>query len=346
MESIQLVSKKDLFLEEEGYYNSETPGFVELWDFSRGNLSQEERVQAVSKVASVCYGNEGLKPNFKLFDKLSRESIGLPSSSFEFVPVLLNQEKKEFIELCFSEIKNVIFNKMIQDVDGNIEEFQKKASIFFNKEKTDLIPNTIRYGYNIDFNNSITNLRALMYDLNFIEKFNQEHRVAFLTLEKDKLNIESDFWYNNESELDLIKKNFFVFRKKITIRDARQDERHRRSMWQELSRRYTSGEKVSIEFRLTEKLNNEKVIEKIQDDIKLYQTLTADKVPTQEARDVLPVSIYTTIWNAWYPDGIDNYLNLRTKSSAQKEIRSLAVAMEDLLKQGGLYESNKSSERK
>lgn len=32
-------------------------GFVEHYDFSKANSSYEARVQAVTKVASICYGN-------------------------------------------------------------------------------------------------------------------------------------------------------------------------------------------------------------------------------------------------------------------------------------------------
>jgi thymidylate synthase (FAD) len=112
-ENMQLIERKELF-NTKNYINTGEPGFLEFWDFSEANTSHEARVAAVSKVASVCYGNEGLKPNFKLFDKLARESIGLPSSSFEFVPVLLNTEIQYHIiseiwhENNITDIPNII----------------------------------------------------------------------------------------------------------------------------------------------------------------------------------------------------------------------------------------------
>lgn len=68
-------------------------GFVEHYDFSRANSSYEARVQAITKVASICYANPKSLGSISLFDRLQAESGGLPSSSYEFIPVLLNSKQ-------------------------------------------------------------------------------------------------------------------------------------------------------------------------------------------------------------------------------------------------------------
>ena len=68
-------------------------GFVEHYDFSRANSSYEARVQAVSMVASICYKSPKALGSISLFDRLQAESGGLPSSSYEFIPVLLNSKQ-------------------------------------------------------------------------------------------------------------------------------------------------------------------------------------------------------------------------------------------------------------
>ena len=68
-------------------------GFVEHYDFSRANSSYEARVQAVSMVASICYQSPKALGSISLFDRLQAESGGLPSSSYEFIPVLLNNKQ-------------------------------------------------------------------------------------------------------------------------------------------------------------------------------------------------------------------------------------------------------------
>ena len=68
-------------------------GSVEEWDFSLANSSYEARVYFVSKVASICYGNPKSLGSISLFDRLQAEAAGLPSSSYEFVPVLITKEQ-------------------------------------------------------------------------------------------------------------------------------------------------------------------------------------------------------------------------------------------------------------
>jgi thymidylate synthase (FAD) len=67
-------------------------GFVEYYDFSRANSSYEARVQAISMVASICYQSPKALGSISLFERLQAESGGLPSSSYEFIPVLLDRD--------------------------------------------------------------------------------------------------------------------------------------------------------------------------------------------------------------------------------------------------------------
>ena len=66
-------------------------GSVEYWDFSLANTSYESRVHFISKIASVCYQSPKALGSISLFDRLQAEAAGLPSSSYEFVPVLLTK---------------------------------------------------------------------------------------------------------------------------------------------------------------------------------------------------------------------------------------------------------------
>ena len=76
--------------------NSDGIGYVESYDFSTANTSKESRIFTVSMVASVCYQNPKALGSISLYDRLSNESGGLPSSSFEFVPVLLDMRDAKF----------------------------------------------------------------------------------------------------------------------------------------------------------------------------------------------------------------------------------------------------------
>ena len=78
-------------------------GFVEKHDFSMANTSKEARIEAITKVASVCFDKEA-KNKIALCNMLESESLGLPSSAFEFVPVLINQnDYYEMISFLLTE---------------------------------------------------------------------------------------------------------------------------------------------------------------------------------------------------------------------------------------------------
>ena len=68
-------------------------GFVEEYDFSTANLNEKSRIHAISAVASICYQNPKAIGSESLYNRLLAESKGLPSSSAEFVPVLLTEEE-------------------------------------------------------------------------------------------------------------------------------------------------------------------------------------------------------------------------------------------------------------
>ena len=88
---IKINEKKNIFGDE--------IAFVEQYDFSKANLSEENRIKAITTVASICYQNPKAIGSESLYNRLLAESKGLPSSSFEFVPVLISAD--EFANWCY-----------------------------------------------------------------------------------------------------------------------------------------------------------------------------------------------------------------------------------------------------
>src|SRR5574344_3116670 len=72
--------------------------FVEQYDFSTANLSEENRIKAITTIASICYQNPKAIGSESLYNRLMAESMGLPSSSFEFVPVLIPMDSRGYIK--------------------------------------------------------------------------------------------------------------------------------------------------------------------------------------------------------------------------------------------------------
>lgn len=88
---VQLInSKQNIF--------NDNIAYVEQWDFSRANLNEENRINAITQVASICYQNPKALNSESLYNRLMAESIGLPSSSFEMCPILLTEEEVKQIQ--------------------------------------------------------------------------------------------------------------------------------------------------------------------------------------------------------------------------------------------------------
>ena len=265
--------------------------FVEQYDFSRANMSEENRIKAITTVASICYQNPKAIGSESLYNRLLAESKGLPSSSFEMCPVLLTAKKL------------------------------RKIGSIINKEdyvKHDFEYNVTKFGEMIkDGEFLLTNLRALIADVG-------EYAKEF---------------YNTQEECRIIKKHFKVFLYKVDLPTRSQMVRHRVS-WQELSRRYVSGERVPFEFYVSDKMENVEssyfmkdynTSEVINICLNHYKEALKQGVKPQEARRIIPQAAYTQIWGAFQPKQLDNYFNLRLDKHSQWEIQQTAIAMKELI---------------
>ena len=127
--------------------------FVEQYDFSTANLNEENRILAITAVASICYQNQKAVGSESLYNRLLAESQGLPSSSFEMCPVLLDYENPKHQEILKLEYSN-----------------------------------SKKFGELIDDRYLLTNYRALVYDFeNDKDKFSFDIRTIFNTQEECKI---------------------------------------------------------------------------------------------------------------------------------------------------------------
>ena len=169
----------------------------------------------------------------------------------------------------------------------------------------------------------LTNLRALISDVGPEESLN--------------------YLNTTPEEIQIIKDNFKVFLFNVDLATRAQMVRHRCS-WQELSRRYVSGKKQPFEFYISEKMQG--VISEHFDDesnfffdtsdiidicLEHYNEAIAAGVKPEEARRILPQAMKTTIWGAFQPAQLANFFTLRLDKSAQREIRTVAEAMKELI---------------
>ena len=307
--------------------------YAKMYDFSRGNMSQEDRINNITLVASICYQSPKAFGSESLFNRLKAESHGLPSSSFEFIPVLLSYD--EFMEKGWS----VVWTNKLKEGETEVKEgFQLEME---------------KYGSWIeDGKYLLTNYRAVLMD-------------------QEKNNIDFTLRYNTEVECDIIKQHYKVFNFKVDLPTRSQMVRHRVGGVQELSRRYVSAKRVEQEHYISAKMS--KVVSKFTvtkpfrealcdglDDVTgfagapmgmlveniemnfstiqvinicmghYYQALE-DGVKPEEARRIIPQTGYSQLWMGFLPYQLENFFKLRLDGHAQWEIRKCAEAMKDML---------------
>ena len=184
-------------------------GFVENWDFSKANLNEENRILAITQVASICYQNPKALGSESLYNRLAAESQGLPSSSFEFVPVLLDTHKDRHKEILY---------------DSHI------------------LSNIYKYGEEIANKYILTNYRAIYYDYEQKIKEIKEYYNSTVASPENDTNYHEDLkilkerylgLFNTEEECEIIKEHFKVFLFKVDFPTRSQMVRHRVN-WQEL----------------------------------------------------------------------------------------------------------------
>jgi len=289
--------------------NNDSIGYIEQYDFSRANSSLDARIEAITTVASVCYQNPKALGSISLYDRLVAESHGLPSSSFEFIPVLLD------IDL----VHELLAYKDIYDIEDIFAD-NNNMNIYKFGEIVNFINNT-------NGTHLLTNLRAV------IEDFGPE------------IAQEDMFINSSEEDIRIIKENFKVFKMNIDLSTRAQYIRHRTAEWQELSRRYVSGKKKEFSFFISKKMKDVKSIVQFdgedafdvdtEDVINIclnhYNAAIEEGVKPEEARRILPQAMYTTVWSAWKPKALSNFFKLRLDEHAQVDIRNMAEAKKALI---------------
>ena len=282
----------------QGVLNS-TTGSVEHYDFSLANSSYEARVQAVTKVASICYGNPKALGSISLFDRLQAEAAGLPSSSYEFIPVLLS----------------------VGDVQ-NITDTARK--LYFKDDKVPLPHLNIRkFGeYVCKTKYLLTNLRALIADVG------PEESLKYLNTSEEEIQIIRDNFKVYLFNVDLATRAQMV-----RHRCSWQELSRRYVSGKKQPFEFYISEKMShvkaglLDAAEYDEYTTSMLIEACTNH---YNKAIEIGVKPEEARRILPQAMMTTIWGTFQPTQLANFFTLRLDSHAQREIRLVAEAMREI----------------
>ena len=272
--------------------------YVKHFDFSRANLNQENRIAAISQIASVCYQNPKALGSISLYDRLACESHGLPSSSFEFVPVLF---RYDFIETFFCNCSDIWLENS----------------------------NTLKYGERFEYDDVtylLTNYRALIYDVenaglskSILDHFNTEEECKIIAKHFNVFQVKIDMptrsqYVRHRINLQELSRRY-VSGKRVEF-DFYISEK--------MSKVYSSQNRGIID----EEFSTDRVINVC---LNHYFKALEDGVKPEEARRIIPQACYTQIWGGFQPTQLENFFKLRLDSHSQWEIRKVAEAMKSLV---------------
>ena len=272
------------------------------FDFSTANLSNESRLDVITMIASICYQSPKAHGSESLYNRLMAESGGLPSSSFEFVPMLFDYE-----------------------------EIYQRHAIQFGIEATSIM----KYGEVIiheDKEYLLTNFRAVVYDfenlgIDLRDHFNTEEECAIIAKYFKVFKMKIDMPTFGQAVRHRV--NWQVLSRRYVS-----GKRVPFSFY--IAKQMA---KVKSYFGYTEGGSSNELYTDDVIDICLthYQAALDAGVKPQVARGIIPQCAYTEAWCAFQPKQYDSFIKLRSDSHAQWEITQVATAMIDIEREKEIF---------
>ena len=274
--------------------------YVKHFDFSRANLNQENRIAAISQIASVCYQNPKALGSISLYDRLACESHGLPSSSFEFVPVLF---RYDFIETFFCNCSDIWLENS----------------------------NTLKYGEIFEYDDVtylLNNYRALIYDVennglskSILDHFNTEEECKIIAKHFNVFQVKVDM--PTFGQMVRHRVNWQVLSRRYVSGEKAPFSFYIHEKMKEVT---TTVGYTDISCGVT--VNTRDVINIC---LNHYEAARKAGVKPEVARGIIPQCAYTIAWCAFQPKQLESYYTLRLDSHAQQEIRLVSEAMKSLV---------------
>lgn len=271
--------------------------FIKEYDFSKTNSSHQARLEAVTSVASICYASPDKIGSQGLYDRLANEDIGIPSSAFAFIPVLIRESTNA--EMFLKEIVDTI-PQPDSSVFGEVFDYKGERLL-------------------------LTNLRALLQDLGWTTDYKKAEKLS------------EKYFNTSEEDIEIIKKFYKVYKVKVDIATSKQWNRHNFHLQELSRRYVSGKkvpfdfyidekmQKITSVNDITEYTGNYTTQEVIDICMNHYYSAIERGVKPQDARRIIPQGAYTEIWTGMMPRVYENMLKLRTKPKTQWEFRQLAL---------------------
>ena len=270
-------------------------------------IPSEVTEELVCNIASVCYKSSGKKSK-KLFNMLSNENAGLPSSAFAFVNVVMTRRELDEIQLMF-------FNRMTSDNFSDV-----------------FTPKVLQYGYwDKSIEMWVTNYRALKYD--FKSEFITELR--FNSIMERRVDIDVPIYkvenmtmytfghkIRHRIKPQVISRRYVNSKKQpfnfYVSKDIATSNSHERSV-----------HNSAHEINLNEDLNASDICDIA---VEHYNSIVDSNPKLAEiARGIIPQCATTDFYFQWIsPQDEKNFFDLRLEGSAQDEIREYAKVLKEM----------------
>jgi len=275
---------------------------VSCYDFSLANINEESRIEAVTLVAAACYANPNAVGRQTLFNRLEQESLGLPSSSFEFIPILLNAEQTAHV------------------IDMYTLHNQFSA--------TALTPNILYFGGFIG-EYLLTNYRAVCADYEIIKEAGSGLDIRQIFNTEEQCYTIKEHFSVFLSYIDTNTRAQYIRHR----RAAWQEMSRRYVSGKKVGFDFYLSEDLKDTYSFFD-VDNDGVTQHITVNTKNifdmcvnhYNTAVSAGVAPQNARRVIPQAMYTLVWSGFTNGSLKNFFDLRLDSHAQWEIRKLAEA--------------------
>lgn len=265
--------------------------YLESYDFSKANMSNETRLDVITLVASICYQSPKAHGSESLYNRLMAESGGLPSSSFEFVPMLFDYDQMKELYGSFIHTANILkYGERIEDGKYLLTNFRAVVYDFENLQID------LRDHFNTEAECAIIAKHFKVFKMKVdMPTFGQavRHRVNWQVLSRRYVSgtrVPFDFYIAEQM-------------KKVTSTVGYSD----------ISTGVTASTSDIIAICLEH-----------------YKAALEAGIKPQVARGIIPQCAYTIAWCAMQPKQFDSFKNLRSDSHAQWEIQQLSNAMKEL----------------
>lgn len=273
--------------------------YLESYDFSKANMSNETRLDVITLVASICYQSPKAHRSESLYNRLMAESGGLPSSSFEMVPMLFKRLYVDTIYSCSG----------VTLADTNI---MKYGEIIIHEDTEYLL----------------TNFRAVVYDfenlaIDLRDHFNTEAECAIIAKHFKVFKMKVDMPTFGQAVRHRV--NWQVLSRRYVSGTRVPFDFYVAAKMKEVESSTNYGDCNNVETTITHTTQ-----EVINICLEHYKAALLAGIKPQVARGIIPQCAYTIAWCAMQPKQFDSFINLRSDSHAQWEIQQLSNAMKEL----------------